>query len=134
MRFLAIALLALPLLGCTNSSAKATGIGHQQLKADAIAMVENWEATAPEGRSIPASFWPDSLQQLDPVEVYPHMLGVLVVTAKSDRYHTGIYIVTADDSEEEMNPSSGSGVAYRTLSRGLHQAEVKIRQAVQQDG
>ncbi|MEM1445655.1 MAG: hypothetical protein AAGF84_06335 [Planctomycetota bacterium] len=62
------------------------------------------------------------------------MFGLLVVTAKSDRYHTGIYIVTADDAEEETNPSSGSGVVYHSLSKGLHKAEIKIRQAARPDG
>ena len=130
MRFFAIALFVFTLLGCTDASSKATTIGHGQLKSDAMAMSQRWKATAPEGRSIPGAFWPDSIQQLDPVDVYPHMLGVFVVTEKSDRYHTGIYIVTADDVEEETNPSSASGVGYRKQSRGLHEAEVKIRQKI----
>ena len=133
MRSLSIVLLTLSLLSCTDASSKATTIGHHQLKTDAIAIVEQWKASNPTDRSIPASFWPESIRQLEPVDVYPHMLGVLVVTEKSDQYHTDIYIVTANDIEEVTNPSTGSGVNYRTLSSGLHQAEIKVRQAAKSD-
>ena len=97
-------------------------------------MVAGWEANSPSGRSIPRAYWPDSIRGLNPVDIYPHMFGVLVVTSADDRYHQGIYIVTADDPEEESTPSSGSGVNYSPIALGLHHAEVKIRRGVRRDG
>jgi hypothetical protein len=117
------------LVGCSDEASVARSIGHARLKADAPAMMKTWHATGAGGRSIPPAYWPDSIRQLHPVDVYPHMLGVLVVTSKSQRYHWGIYIVTEDNREEELEPSSGSGLGYEFIAPGLHKAEVKIRRS-----
>ena len=114
-------------VGCSDPSSVARSIGHARLKADALAMLSQWNAGSPQGRLIPRDLWPVSILKLEPIEVYPHMLGVLAVTEKKGSYHYGVYIVTGDDELEQTAPSSGSGLSYQPIARGLHLAQVKIR-------
>ena len=129
MRALFVLLLLCSLAACSDPASEAEAIGHAQLKADAVAMVEASQQAHGYVVNLPRDVWPDSIRQLDPIEVRNHMFGVLVITEKTDAAETGIYIVTYGDATEEQNPSAGNGLDYRMIEPGLHHTSLKLRLA-----
>lgn len=129
MRVLVVCLLLSLLVACSDPASQAHDIGYPQLKTDAQQMLVDCQSKYGSFLTIPKEDWPDSIDDLEPLEVRMHMFGVLVITEQVEDAETGIYIVTYGDEAEINNPSAGGGLTYKTIEPGLHLAHLKTQLA-----